>query len=66
VRAVKDVAPHWSVNFWAPDVDALAARTTDLGGRVMVPPYDAPGFRATVVADPRGAALTVGQPIAGP
>ncbi|MGH3145468.1 MAG: hypothetical protein ACRDTR_06655 [Rubrobacter sp.] len=27
---------------------------------------DAPGFRAPVVGDPQGAALTVGQPKAGP
>ena len=66
VRAMEDVAPHWSVNFWVPDADAVAAKTAELGGRVVVPPYDAPGFRAAVVADPRGAALTVGQPTAGP
>ena len=63
-RAVEDVAPHWSANFWVPDADAVAAKAAELGGRVVVPPYDAPGFRATVVADPRGAALTVGQPTA--
>lgn len=66
VRAMEDRAPHWSVNFWVPDADAVAARTAELGGRVIVPPYDAPGFRAVVVADPQGAALTVGQPTAGP
>jgi predicted enzyme related to lactoylglutathione lyase len=63
-RAVEDIAPHWSVNFWVPDADAVVAKAAELGGRVVVPPYDAPGFRATVVADPRGAALTVGQPTA--
>jgi predicted enzyme related to lactoylglutathione lyase len=42
----------------------LAANAAELGGRVVVPPYDAPGFRATVVADPGGTALTVGQPTA--
>ena len=64
VRAMEEAEPHWSVNFWVPDADAVAAKAAELGGRVMVPPYDAPGFRATVVADPRGAALTVGQPTA--
>ena len=63
-RAVEDVAPHWSANFWVPDADAVAAKAAELGGRVVVPPYDAPGFRATVVADPGGTALTVGQPTA--
>jgi uncharacterized protein len=66
VRATEDVAPHWSVNFWVPDADAVAAKAAELGGKVMVPPYDAPDFRAAVVADPRGAALTVGQPTAAP
>jgi predicted enzyme related to lactoylglutathione lyase len=66
VRAMEDVASHWSVNFWVPDADAVAAKAAELGGRVVVPPYDAPGFRAAVVADPQGAVLTVGQPTAGP
>jgi uncharacterized protein len=65
-RAVEDAAPHWTVNFWVHDADVFAARAAKLGGRVVVPPYDAPGFRAAVVADPQGAALTMGQPIAGP
>jgi predicted enzyme related to lactoylglutathione lyase len=66
VRAVEDVAPHWSVNLWVHDADAVAARAAELGGRVVVPPYEAPGFRAAVVADPQGTMLTVGQPTAGP
>jgi predicted enzyme related to lactoylglutathione lyase len=66
VRAMEDRAPHWSVNFWAPDADAVAARAAELGGRVIVPPYDAPGFRAVVVSDLQGAALTVGKPTGGP
>ena len=66
VQAMEDAASHWSVNFWVPDAIAVAARAAELGGRLVVPPYDAPSFRATVVADPQGAALTVGQPIAEP
>ncbi len=38
--------------------DALAAE--------VVPPYDAPGFRAVVVSDLQGAALTLGKPTGGP
>ena len=45
---------------------AVAAKAAELGGRLVVCPYDALGFRATVVADPQGAALTVGQPITEP
>jgi hypothetical protein len=37
-RAVEDVAPHWSVNFWVPDADAIATKAAQLGGRVVVPP----------------------------
>lgn len=66
VRAMEDVAPHWSVNFWVSDAEAAAAKAAELGGRIVVPPYEAPGFRAAVLADPQGAALTVGQPSAGP
>jgi len=66
VRAVENMASHWNVNFWTHDADAAAAKATDLGGRVVVPPYDAPGFRALVVADLQGAMLTVGQPTVGP
>jgi uncharacterized protein len=65
VRAVEDVGPHWTVNFWTPDADVVAAKAAELGGKVVVPPYDAPGFRATVVADPQGAVITVSQPAAG-
>jgi uncharacterized protein len=60
-----DVAPHWSVNFWVHDADALAAKAAELGGNVVVPPSDRPGFRDAVVADPQGAVLSVSQLIAG-
>ena len=64
MRATEEAEPHWSVNFWVPDADAVAAKAADLGGMVVVPSYDAPGFRAAVVADTQGGALTVGQPTA--
>jgi predicted enzyme related to lactoylglutathione lyase len=34
--------PHWSVTFATADADATAAKATELGGRVIVPPFDAP------------------------
>jgi uncharacterized protein len=34
---------HWSVTFAVDDADATAARAVDLGGKVIVPPFDAPG-----------------------
>jgi uncharacterized protein len=50
-----DVPPHWSVTFAVEDADAVAARASELGGRVLVPPFDAPWVRMTVIADPQGA-----------
>ena len=50
-----DVSPHWSVTFAVDDADAIAARTAELGGNVLVPPFDAPWVRTTVLADPQGA-----------
>ena len=56
-----DVASHWGVNFWVDDADAIAGKATQLGGKVIVPPHDTPGFREAVLADPRGAVLSVSQ-----
>lgn len=53
--------PRWSVDFWVDDVDAAAGRAPELGGRVVVPPYDTPGFRQAVLADPGGAAFAVSR-----
>jgi uncharacterized protein len=33
---------HWSVTFAVDDADATAAKATELGGKVIVPPFDAP------------------------
>jgi predicted enzyme related to lactoylglutathione lyase len=50
-----DVPAHWSVTFGVDDADATAARAAELGGQVIVPPFDAPWVRMTVIADPQGA-----------
>jgi uncharacterized protein len=50
-----DVPAHWSVTFAVEDADATAARAAELGGQVVVPPFDAPWVRMTVIADPQGA-----------
>lgn len=50
-----DTPPHWSVTFAVDDADATAARATELGGKVTVPPLDAPWVRMTVIQDPQGA-----------
>src|SRR5215211_2179965 len=50
-----DVPAHWSVTFAVDDADATAERAAELGGRVVVPPFDAPWVRMTVITDPQGA-----------
>jgi uncharacterized protein len=50
-----DVAAHWDVTFAVDDADATAAKATELGGKVIVPPFDAPWVRMTVIADSAGA-----------
>jgi predicted enzyme related to lactoylglutathione lyase len=50
-----DTPAHWSVTFAVDDADATAARAIELGGSVLVAPFDAPWVRMTVIADPQGA-----------
>jgi uncharacterized protein len=50
-----DTPAHWSVTFAVDDADATAARAAELGGTVIVPPFDAPWVRMTVIGDPQGA-----------
>jgi uncharacterized protein len=56
-----DVEPHWSITFAVDDADAAAAHATDLGGTVVVPPFDAPFVRMTVLRDPQGATFTASK-----
>jgi len=53
--------PHWSVDFWVDDVDSAAAKAARLGGSVVAPPHDTPGFRRCVIADPQGARSSLSQ-----
>jgi uncharacterized protein len=50
-----DTPAHWSVTFAVDDADAIAAKATELGGKVIAPPMDLPWVRTTVLADPAGA-----------
>jgi predicted enzyme related to lactoylglutathione lyase len=56
-----DVPAHWSVTFAVDDADATAERAAELGGHVVVPPFDAPWVRMTVIADPQGATFTASK-----
>jgi predicted enzyme related to lactoylglutathione lyase len=50
-----DVPAHWGVTFAVDDADAIAAKAQELGGTVVVAPFDAPWVRMTVITDPQGA-----------
>jgi predicted enzyme related to lactoylglutathione lyase len=56
-----DVPPHWSITFAVDDADAIADRAAKLGGRVLVPPVDAPWVRMAVLSDPQGAVFTASK-----
>jgi uncharacterized protein len=50
-----DLPAHWSVTFAVDDADATAEKAAQLGGQVVIPPFDAPWVRMTLIADPQGA-----------
>jgi predicted enzyme related to lactoylglutathione lyase len=56
-----DTPAHWSVTFAVDDADATAQRATELGGTLVVPPFDAPWVRMAVIADPHGATFIASQ-----
>jgi uncharacterized protein len=53
--------PRWGVTFAVDDADAIASRAAELGGRVIVPPFDAPWVRMTIITDPQGASFTASK-----
>ena len=56
-----ETPPHWGVTFAVDDADATAEKATELGGQVVVPPFDAPWVRMTVITDPQGATFTASK-----
>jgi predicted enzyme related to lactoylglutathione lyase len=62
-----DTPAHWSVTFATDDADATAAKASELGGKVIVPPFDAPWststytIRVTVLGDPQGAMFSASK-----
>jgi uncharacterized protein len=61
MTAVAGSTPNWSVDFWISNAEAAAAAEAGLGGAVIAPPFEAAGFRRTVLADPGGAAFSASQ-----
>ena len=56
-----DTPAHWAVTFGVADADAVAAKATELGGTVLMAPFDAPWVRMTVIRDPQGATFTASK-----
>ena len=56
-----DVPAHWGVTFAVDDADATAKKAAELGGTVVVPPFDAPWVRMTVLTDPQGATFVASK-----
>jgi predicted enzyme related to lactoylglutathione lyase len=54
-----EAPPHWSVNFAVSDADNTADRAVELGGGLVMPPTDTPGFRSAVISDPWGGVFAV-------
>jgi uncharacterized protein len=51
--------PHWMAYFAVEDCDASAAKVSELGGTVTVPPTTIPVGRFSVCIDPQGAAFSM-------
>ncbi|WP_028572499.1 VOC family protein [Desulfonatronum lacustre] len=59
-QAPEGMPPHWGTYVTVTDVDAVARKAPELGGRVLLPPTDIPGVgRFSVIQDPQGAVLSV-------
>jgi len=58
----RGVPPRWGVYFAVPDVDAAAARVTELGGTLLQPPFDVMDQgRMVNCEDPGGAGFSLWQ-----
>jgi predicted enzyme related to lactoylglutathione lyase len=59
--------PHWSVTFAVDDADETAARAKDLGGSVLMEPFDLPEIgRLAVLHDSADAVFQVMKPSGDP
>ena len=59
--AIPEGPARWAVTFSVADADETAARTPDLGGTVLVEPFDVPYVRMAVVRDPDGVTFAIGK-----
>ena len=57
------IPPHWNSYVTVDDLDASAAKASDLGGNVILPPFDVlDAGHMAVVADPEGAVFMMWKP----
>ncbi len=57
-----EILPHWLPFIRVPDINAVIAKTTELGGRVILAPRpDLRNGKVAIIADPTGAAVGVQQ-----
>ena len=62
-EAAQGVPPHWNLYVAVESADAAAAKAKELGGKVLLEPFDVMEHgRMSVIQDPTGAALCVWQP----
>jgi uncharacterized protein len=54
-------AAQWGVDFLVEDTDATAERAAELGGTVIMAPFDLPIGRTAVLADPQGAPFSISR-----
>jgi predicted enzyme related to lactoylglutathione lyase len=55
--------PHWTGYIGVEDVDAMARRVGELGGKTYVPPTDIPNVgRFAILSDPQGATFALFKP----
>lgn len=56
-----EVPPHWMIYFAVENADGAVAQVKELGGALIVPPFDTPYGRIAVVSDPQQAIFSVVQ-----
>lgn len=60
---MEGIPNHWSVYFAVADIEAAVAKTTELGGAVVVPAFEVPGVgHMAGITDPTGAMCMLMQP----
>jgi predicted enzyme related to lactoylglutathione lyase len=57
-----DLPPQWLIYITVADVDASAAKCTEQGGKLIVPPKAMGSARFCVIEDPAGAVAALYQP----